>query len=68
MADSIRKMDDLPDSLEKEVEQKVNAEIGEEDYFGRCHTFWAVKKRILLEEYGIDWRTPAEQYPTIFFD
>lgn len=68
MEKEMDKSDDLPEWLEAEVDQKVEDEIGPEDYWGRCHTFWAVKKRILHDEYGIDWLTPAERYPTVIFD
>ena len=30
--------------------------------------YWAVKKEMLREKYGIDWRSPAERYPHIIFD
>ena len=70
MADLFENLEegDLPEWLEKEVDRKANEELGEDDYLGRCHLFWAVKKRILHDEYGIDWKTPAERYPTIIFD
>ena len=58
----------LPGWLEQEVDQKVKDEIGDGDYMGYCHEFWQAKKRILHDEYGIDWKTPAEQYPSIIFD
>lgn len=35
---------------------------------GWCHGFWATKKRLLKDRYGIDWRTPAEMNPTVAFD
>lgn len=35
---------------------------------GWTHGFWRVKKRILKEKYGIDWRTPAELNPDWAFD
>ena len=58
--------------LSKELEEKVNAKAkalaGEDNYLGYCHKYWGIKKKILREEYGIDWKTPAEEYPTIFFD
>ena len=58
----------LPEDIEKEVDEKVKAIVGEDGGLGFCHIVWAEKKRILLEEYGIDWKTPAERYPTIIFD
>lgn len=35
---------------------------------GYCNYYWPVKKRILKEKYGIDWRTPAEMNPDWAFD
>lgn len=36
--------------------------------FGICHKYWRIKKAILLEDYNIEWRTPAEMNPQICFD
>lgn len=30
--------------------------------------FWNLKKRILREKYNIDWQTPQEKNPNIYFD
>jgi hypothetical protein len=35
---------------------------------GWVHGYWDVKKRILKEKYGIDWRTPAELNRNVAFD
>jgi len=35
---------------------------------GYCFVLWGEMKRILREEHGIDWRTPAEMNPNILFD
>ena len=58
----------LPKEIEEEVNARVVALIGEDGPLGYCHEFWSVKKRILKEEYGIDWKTPAELYPHVIFD
>ena len=58
----------LPEEIEKVVETKIIAEIGEGGYLGYCHKYWAVKKRILKEEYGIDWLSPAEKESGVSFD
>lgn len=63
----IRKSDLTPE-IEKEVDAKVVALIGEGGYMGYCHAFWSRKKAILREEYGIEWKTPAELNPHITFD
>ena len=55
--------------VESEVEEKLN-EIFKDDpkRLGFCHTYWAEKKRILKEEYGIEWFTPAECHPFKRYD
>ena len=35
---------------------------------GFCHVRWRVKKRLLAERYGIDWRSPDEMNPQVIFD
>ena len=72
---SIRKdpLDDDPDysPLIQAVEERVNLELeaeGRNRGFGSCHMVWWKKKRILWEEYGIDWKTPAELNPHIIYD
>jgi hypothetical protein len=34
------------------------------DYPGFIKLFWRVKKKILLHEYGIHWKSPADLNPT----
>ena len=58
----------LPPEIEAAVEAKVKEQIGEGGYLGYCHQFWGRKKEILREEYGIDWKTPAEMNPGWLFD
>lgn len=36
-------------------------------YMGSCHVYWARKKE-LLKELGIDWKTPQECNPYTMFD
>jgi hypothetical protein len=36
--------------------------------FGAVHLFWDCKKRILRESYGIDWKSPKELNPHIWYD
>lgn len=38
------------------------------ELLGFCHFYWGMKKKILKERYGIDWKTPAEEHPEIIFD
>lgn len=54
--------------VELDVERKINMELGDERYRGYCHRYWSAKKRILKEDYGIEWKTPAEMKPFVHFD
>ncbi len=54
--------------VELDVERLVRAEIGEGGYMGFCHLYWTTKKRILRDEFGIEWKTPAEMNPNVMFD
>lgn len=49
-------LDRLNESLDKQGLQ-----------LGSCHIYWARKKE-LLKNHGIDWKTPAECNPYIRFD
>ena len=65
--------DPIEDTLRyMDVEIEVDARIEEEDktprFLGYCHLFWMKKKRILKEEYDIEWRSPAEMNPNAMFD
>lgn len=55
-------------AIEAELEALIEKEIGKGGYLGYCHGYWRVKKRILKEKYGIDWKSPAELHPYINFD
>jgi hypothetical protein len=35
---------------------------------GFCYVVWETTKKILHEKHGIDWKTPSEMNPRIFFD
>lgn len=59
---------ELPKELEEKVDKRVKEALGDDNYIGYCHSFWSLKKQILRDEYGIDWKTPSERYPTIIFD
>ena len=55
-------------SIEKELEELIEKEIGKGGYLGFCHLYWKTKKRILKEKYNIDWKSPAELNPHILYD
>lgn len=51
------------------VDQMVDKELGNrKNLMGSCHCAWAIKKRILKEQYGIDWKSIAELNPLCTFD
>lgn len=55
--------------VEKEVDKKIEEILKDEPrMLGFCHLYWATKKKILREHYGIIWYTPAECNPDIYFD
>lgn len=55
--------------VELDVERKTKKELeGKERGIGFCHLYWWAKKRILKEDYNIDWKTPAEMNPDARFD
>lgn len=56
----------------KKIERKVEAEVkrrlrGEPKGMGFCHMYWACKREV-LDEYGIEWRSPATMNPWVRFD
>lgn len=52
-----------------ELESKIEEELKDEKRgLGFCHTYWATKKRILKEDYGIIWYSPAEENPLVSYD
>ena len=55
-------------AIKDELEELIAQRVGKGGYRGWCHSYWACKKRILKEKYGIDWKSPAELNPGIKFD
>ena len=58
-----------------EVFRKIDTEVKEaladhpqRDSMGFVHLVWEAKKRILLQKYSINWRTPTELNPQVRFD
>lgn len=45
-----------------------NELANEKRRMGFCHVYWQTKKRILNEQFGVDWQTPAEMNPGVMFD
>ena len=56
-------------AIESELEAKIVERLKDECYgIGFCHFYWGVKKQILHEDYGIDWKSPQELHPFARFD
>jgi len=57
------------EAIEPELEAKIKERLKDEDCeIGFCHCYWGVKKQILHEDYGIDWKSPAELNPFTKYD
>jgi hypothetical protein len=67
--------------IEKVNEEALNAALEEynatfpghnltrDDHgMGFCHSVWRHKKRILKDSYGIEWSSPSELNPHIWYD
>ena len=56
----------------KELEERGLMEERNDEYHslgtGVCHIFWARKKEILKQKYGIEWQSPKDLDPTTFYD
>lgn len=37
-------------------------------HMGFCFRYWSAKKKLLKDEYGIEWRSPSEMNPRVMFD
>ena len=55
-------------SIEPEMERLVRAETGEGGWTGFCHTYWRVKKEVLKEHFGIDWKSIDDRFPGLLID
>ncbi|MDE5799531.1 MAG: hypothetical protein K2H74_00745 [Paramuribaculum sp.] len=56
-------------NIEVELESKIDKALeGVGKGLGYCHYYWSAKKKILLEDYGIVWYSPAECNPGILYD
>lgn len=55
--------------LIEEADKMAQKELANEKRrMGFCHLYWRTKKRILKDEFGIDWKTPGEMNPGVMFD
>lgn len=53
---------------EKEVERLIRKEAGPGGWIGYSHSYWQAKKKILKERFGIEWKSPADNFPGVLFD
>ena len=49
------------------IQPMLHKEFENNNGFGTCHRYWWRKKELLREK-GIDWKSPAEMNPDIRFD
>lgn len=57
--------------LEKAYAKALNQVVAmgySEDLMGICNIIWPIKKKILREQYLVEWSSPAELNPGIHFD
>jgi hypothetical protein len=63
--DPIEDDPDLQPILQAAEKQAKEELKGEPQELGFIHRYWSVKRRILKDKHGIDWRTPAEMNPNL---
>jgi hypothetical protein len=53
----------------REVDKLIEEQLKREgvEGLGTCHTFWGRKKKMLLEK-GLDWKSPTELNPNTIYD
>lgn len=55
-------------AIEEELHAKILERMGGEMNRGNAYLYPVLKKEILKNEYGIDWKTPQELNPGIRFN
>lgn len=63
--ETLRKIANIEDELENKIEETLKEK---RKSLGYCHQYWSAKKKILLEDYGIVWYSPAECNPGVLYD
>lgn len=56
---------DCLEQLHQRLEQRLQGQIRRH---GSCYEYWSVKGELLLQEFGITWKSPAQMNPTTHFD
>lgn len=54
--------------IEVELYKEILKEVGTGGYLGYCFMYWWTKKDILKEKYNIEWHSPGELNPRVYFD
>ncbi len=54
-------------AIEKQLDKEL-APMRKDHIIGQCYGIWGRKKTILKEKYGIDWRSPHDLNPGVFYD
>lgn len=55
-------------AIKKDLDKDLAQARSGEQYPGKCHMIWGRKKKILKEKYGIDWKSPHELNPWVYYD
>lgn len=63
-------VEDTPEylAIKDELEALIEQKIGKRRHMGFCYIYWSTKRQLLKEKYGIDWRSPSELNPSVYFD
>ncbi|MBD5174066.1 MAG: hypothetical protein HDT08_05475 [Bacteroidales bacterium] len=58
------------ETLDEEIEAYLRSNYPgiKNGMMGFCHFYWAAKKSILSNKYGIEWFSPAEENPNALYD
>ena len=61
----------VADTIPSAVIRALPAKEAYEKYFifgGSCHIYWEMEQKILKEDYGVEWKSPAEMNPDNAYD
>lgn len=50
-----------------EAAARAEAEVPDSG-IGWCHSIWEAQQKILRDRFGIEWFTPSEMNPNVFYD
>lgn len=63
-------IEDSPEylAIRQELEEKILAQLGGQLTRANAHRYAGLKKKILKEDYAMDWKSPQELNPRIKFN